>query len=102
MRKIFPVAPALLLAACAAAPAPTEAPADTAAATPAGECDASRAQSFIGQNRSPETQAAILAATGSSQIRWVAPGMMVTMEFLSTRVTVHQGPDNRISRIVCG
>jgi hypothetical protein len=32
----------------------------------------------------------------------VTPGMMVTMDFLATRVTVHVGEDGRITRIVCG
>jgi hypothetical protein len=32
----------------------------------------------------------------------VAPGMMVTMEFSPSRVTVRIDPDHRISAINCG
>lgn len=95
MRKIACLAPALALSACAAAPPPV-------APIPGSQCNASGTAVFIGQRRSPETGTAILAATGSSQLRWVTPGMMVTMEFLPTRVTVHVGEDGRITRIVCG
>ena len=103
MRKIACLAPALAVAACAAAPANSDAPA-AAAPVPAsaGECNAAGTERFIGQRRSPETGDAILAATGSRQIRWITPGMMVTMEFLPSRVTVHVGEDGRITRIVCG
>jgi len=96
MRKFAFLAPALAIAACAAVPPAPQPP------VAGGECNAGGTQSFIGQRRSPETGNAILAATGSSQIRWVTPGMMVTMEFLPTRVTVHVGEDGRITRIVCG
>ena len=106
MRNLAGLVPALAIAACAAAPASngpaTAAPATDTASASGGECSATGTSGFIGQQRSPETQAAILAATGSAQIRWVPHGSMVTMEFLSTRVTVYQGPDNRIERIVCG
>lgn len=100
MRRFACLVPALAIAACAAAPAAPDAPAPTPA--PGGECNAAGAERFVGQRRSPETGNAILAATGSSQIRWVTPGMMVTMEFLPTRVTVHVGEDGRITRVVCG
>lgn len=97
------LAPALFIAACAAAPAAFDAPASVAPSPASGgECNATGSERFVGQKRSSETQSAILAATGSSQIRWVTPGMMVTMDFLATRVTVHLDADNRISRIVCG
>ena len=100
MRNFACLAPALAIAACAAAPAAPDAPAPARASS--GECNAAGTESFIGQRRSPETGDAILVATGSSQIRWVTPGMMVTMEFLPSRVTVHVGEDLRITRIVCG
>lgn len=103
MRNIACLAPALAIAACAAAPAASDAPPPgSPAPASGGECNAAGTESFIGQRRSPETGNAILAATGSSQLRWVTPGMMVTMEFLATRVTVHVGEDGRITRIVCG
>lgn len=99
MRKFACLAPALAMAACAAVPAP---PSAAPVPVPGGECNAAGMERFVGQRRSSETQAAILRATGASQIRWVTPGMMVTMDFLATRVTVHIDADNRISRIACG
>ncbi len=103
MRNYACLAPALAVAACAAAPAASDAPPPASAApVSGGECNAAGSERFVGQRRSPETGDAIVAATGSSQLRWVTPGMMVTMEFLPTRVTVHVGEDGRITRIVCG
>lgn len=101
MRRFVYVAPALAIAACAVAPAAPVAPTAPNPSSPGG-CNAAGTASFVGQRRSAQTQAAILAATGSTRIRWVTPGMMVTMEFLPTRVTVHLDADNRITRIICG
>lgn len=95
LAPVLAFAPAVALAACAAAPAVPPPATD-------GTCNAAGTDSFVGQRRSDATGAAILAATGSRQIRWVTPGMMVTMEFSPSRVTVHVGADGRIERIVCG
>jgi len=35
-------------------------------------------------------------------LRWAPIGYMLTMDFRADRVTVHLGPDNRVTQIRCG
>jgi len=35
-------------------------------------------------------------------LRWAPPGVMLTMDYREDRVTVHIGPDRRITQIKCG
>jgi hypothetical protein len=65
-------------------------------------CDATGSGRFVGQAGTSETGAAILAATHASTLRWARPGMMMTMEFNASRVTVRLGPDGKIAAIHCG
>ena len=81
------------LAGCATVPAP--------GATPA-VCDAAGSEKFVGQPGTSESGAAILAATHASTLRWATPGMMMTMEFNASRVTVRLGPDGKILAVNCG
>lgn len=95
-------AAALPLAACAnmdssAGPGPAAPPASTDVA-----CDADAAQSFIGQIASAETGTAMLRATGARMLRWVAPGMAVTMDYRHDRLTVTYDGDYKIMTISCG
>ena len=57
---------------------------------------------FVGTLANPQTGAAILTATNSSTLRWATPGMMMTMEFNASRVTVRLGPDGKILGVNCG
>lgn len=57
---------------------------------------------FVGDQANTQTGAAILAATHSSILRWATPGMMMTMEFNASRVTVRLGPDGKILGVNCG
>lgn len=67
-----------------------------------GRCDAAAGQRFIGQPVSQELGTAIKAATHATVFRWAPPGSMMTMEFSPVRVTVHYGPDSRVSQVACG
>jgi hypothetical protein len=97
MRKIALLAPALL-AACAAAPAQPPRHGEVAGYV----CNAAGTDRFIGQAATAEIGAAIMRATHSRSLRWVAPGMMVTMEFSPSRVTVRIDPEHKVSAINCG
>ena len=57
---------------------------------------------FTGQPASQELGARMLAATGTRVIRWVAHGMMVTMDYRADRITVFLDPSNRVERASCG
>ena len=90
MRKLAWLAPALL-AACATVPRQGDV-----------ICNAGAADGFIGQMRTGETGAAILRATHARVLRWAPPGVMLTLDFSPTRVTVRLGPDGRITAVNCG
>jgi hypothetical protein len=98
MRKL-PLIAAAALSACATAPAGDTPPQGS---TPGRVCSAEGGQQFVGQAATEETGSAIRQATNSSVLRWARPGMMMTMEYRSDRVTVHVGPDNRITQVACG
>lgn len=83
----------LALAGCATVP--------ESGTTPA-VCDAAGSEKFVGQPGTSESGAAILAATHASTLRWATPGMMMTMEFNASRVTVRLGPDGKIAAVNCG
>jgi hypothetical protein len=88
--------PLLALAACATVPAgPVVAPPD-------GACRNEALASFVGQPATQEVGTQILAASGARALRWVAKGMMVTMEFRADRVTVYLDAANRVERASCG
>ena len=65
-------------------------------------CKAAGTDKFVGQPATSETGAAILQATHSSILRWATPGMMMTMEFNASRVTVRIGNDGKIASVNCG
>jgi hypothetical protein len=97
MRKLLLIAPALLTA-CATVPAQSVIHGDTAGHT----CNAAGTDSFIGQPGTSETGAAIQRATNAAVLRWAPIGYMMTMDFRADRVTIHLGPDNRVTQISCG
>jgi hypothetical protein len=87
-----------LLPACAAAPAEPV----VHGQVPGHICDAAGTERFVGQPGTSETGAAILRATHSATLRWAPPGYMLTMDFSASRVTVHLGPDYKVTDIKCG
>ena len=93
MRRALLAVPALLGACATTAPAPPPA---------GGICRDNNLAAFAGREANAETGAAILAASGARHLRWVQPGMMVTMEYSESRVTVSIGAGNRIERVNCG
>jgi hypothetical protein len=78
--------------------------ADPASPSPPAEaaCNGDAGQSFVGQTASAETGAALLRATGARTLRWVAPGMAVTMDYRADRLTVSYDAAYKIERVSCG
>ena len=72
------------------------------AGEPSQTCHNEALAQFIGQPATRELGARMLAATGTRTIRWVAHGMMVTMDFRADRITVFLDPSNRVERASCG
>jgi hypothetical protein len=96
----------VLLGACAtaAAPGPTQSPADLPVhgQTPGQVCTTEGTGQFIGKTRSDETADAIKRTSHAKIVRWAPPGVAMTMDFRSDRVTVYLDDSNRITKIKCG
>ncbi len=97
MRSLVLVA-AGLLAACAtvAQEPPVPGPGSRFA------CRQQSFEEFIGQVATPEVGARLLRVSGARVIRWVQPGMMVTMDYREDRLTVRLASNNRIVTANCG
>lgn len=93
--------PALLLllglSACSTVPAGSPATDD-----PPAICRNEGLAAFAGQAATQELGARMMEATGARNLRWVAHGMMVTMDFRGDRLTVYLDAANRVERASCG
>lgn len=98
MRKAM-LMTALALPACAPAPAPADYPVHGASAY---VCRDDALAKYAGQPATQELGSEMLRASGARVIRWVAHGMMITMDFSPERLTVHLTADNRVARATCG
>jgi Peptidase inhibitor I78 family len=67
-----------------------------------GDCSAAAAQSLIGQPGTSETAQQALKVTKSKSVRWLRPGMAVTMDYRSDRLNITLDDQNLITRINCG
>jgi hypothetical protein len=87
------LAAAMLLAASACAGTP-----------PAGEtaCDASRAQTLVGQPASDALAARARRLADSSTVRFLRPGQIVTMEFRADRLNLVLDAQEKVEAIRCG
>ena len=97
--RVFPIAVPLLLMACA--------PVNGGAETPppehgAGACNADKAQSFVGQQGTVEIAAQARDAAGAATIRWLRPGMAVTMDYRTDRLNIELDAGDKIVSIRCG
>jgi hypothetical protein len=99
MRKLAFCAPVLLLA--CAAHQKTVVGIDQV--PPGSKCTESAVlKSFIGQPASAALAAQMMAASTSRNLRWVAAGAAMTMEYSPTRLTVQLDSGNRIASLRCG
>ena len=89
----------LLLPLAACATVPIEPP---VMAEPLETCRGAALPSFVGREATQQLGADMLAASGARVLRWVAKGMMVTMDYRGDRLTVYLDGANRIDRASCG
>lgn len=95
IRLAVPASAALLLtAACAPKTPPAE--------IPGVECSVEGLNGLIGQQRSAEVEAEAKRLSGAKLVRWITPGMMITMEFRADRLNLHLGTDGKIGSARCG
>lgn len=64
-------------------------------------CNEQVLASYRGRLASPALGRRMLRATGARTLRWVRPGMMVTMDYRFDRLTVRTGHDGRILAAAC-
>lgn len=91
-----------LAVAAAGATTPSRAQIPVRGETPGHICKAGGTARFIGRRGTSRTAAAIKRATHAALLRWARPGVMMTMDYREDRVTVHLGPNRRITQISCG
>lgn len=65
-------------------------------------CDATRAQSLIGQVASQALGTDAVRTSGARTMRWISPGMAVTMDYRTDRLNIHLDGQNRVTRVDCG
>ena len=101
MHRMIVLAGGLLAACATAAPQPAPEP-PVRGSTSGYVCRQQSFEKFIGQVATPEVGAQLLRASGARVIRWVQPGMMVTMDYREDRLTVRLASNNRITTASCG
>ena len=67
-----------------------------------GTCDATNAQSLVGQSASSNIAAQAQRLTGATVVRWLLPGQIVTMEYRADRLSIVLDANNRVQAIRCG
>lgn len=70
--------------------------------TPGFECRNAALDQFRGRVATSELGTEMLRVSGARSLRWVQPGMAVTMDFRADRLTVHLDAANRVQRAACG
>ena len=93
MRKIVLLALAPLAACTSIQPATAPASGDACSPAILGQ--------FTGQPASGDLGAQMLRATGRTALRWVQPGMAVTMDYREDRLTVYLDAANKVERASC-
>lgn len=99
MRRLSALA-AILVASCTTMAAEDPTP-PAQGETPGYTCRSEGLDAFIGREPTSEAGAGILAKSGAKVLRWLTPGMVITMEFRSDRVNVTIDSSNRIEAINC-
>ena len=66
------------------------------------KCQAEKAQSYIGKPASPDLADSARKAAGAEVVRWLRPGMAVTMEYRIGRLNITIDDKNLVTGINCG
>ncbi len=102
MRSLIILAAGALASCVAAAAPPPEPEIPVRGAAGGSVCRQQSFEEFIGQIASSAVGAEMLRVSGARVIRWVQPGMMVTMDYREDRLTVRLAENNRIVTASCG
>lgn len=91
-------AAAALLVACQ--PYASE-PGDAGAFPEADLCGSTKVANWVGKTDSPAARAAIAKASGAKNIRWITPGMAVTMDYRQDRLNANIDEAGRFTGFNC-
>jgi hypothetical protein len=69
---------------------------------PGVECNANGLGRFVGQPRSPRVGMRAQRMAGARSVRWIEPGMAVTMDFRADRLNLTVNQRGRITGTRCG
>ncbi len=94
MRNLSPLLIAPLAAACATVAPPAE-------AAPASACSSESLARYIGLASNGSLAARMKRETGKTNLRWVRPGVMVTMDMRGDRLTVYLDAVGKVERASC-
>ncbi len=94
MRNLTLLLLAPLAAACTSMAPP-------AGAAPANACSPEALARYTGLPANEATAARMKRETGRTALRWVKPGMMVTMDYREDRLTVYVGSAGKVERASC-
>jgi len=92
---------AILLTACAAS-GPATAPASATPPEPVFQCNADGARFAVGQQLSPQLEAAARVRAGAGLVRALKPGQVVTMELNGARLNLDVDARGRVTDVRCG
>jgi len=67
-----------------------------------GKCTTDRLAALTGKARSENVAKQALRWSGARTIRWISPGMAVTMDFRSDRLNLDLDAQGKITRAHCG
>ena len=67
-----------------------------------GICNAAPAQGLIGRAAGSQLGTEALRLSGARDLRWIAPGMAVTMDYREDRLNIETDAQNRVRTIRCG
>ena len=76
-------------------------PIDLGPPATAAPCSRAMLDDFNREPATSEVGAALLRMNRKTALRWVQPGMMVTMDFREDRLTVYLDAANRVERASC-
>jgi hypothetical protein len=69
---------------------------------PPGKCVADGLASLTGKTRTDAVEKKALRLSGSKDVRWISPGMAVTMDFREDRLNFDIDAQGKITRAFCG
>jgi hypothetical protein len=65
-------------------------------------CSTDAVQNLVGKPGTPELAADAMKRVGARTVRWLRPGMPVTMDFRGDRLNIELDEQNRVVTLRCG